>query len=100
MNNVVKANSITALNLTWLILIAATLVSAFSAETRLQTRLVILMVGLTIVLKGQLVIDRLMGLRNCPRHIRWLMLSYFYFWVPLILLVSNWPGLVQRFTTL
>lgn len=38
----------------------------------------IVLVCLSFMLKGQLVIDYLMGLKAAPRHLRWPMLLYFY----------------------
>jgi len=84
----------------WLILIGITLGSAVLAERQLWALWMVLAVCAGVIVKGQLVIDRLMGLQGTSRPIRWVMLSYFYLLPPLIALGWLFPDLLRRLTTL
>ena len=89
-----------ALKRAWWLLISLTLVSAFVAESANPAIWVILAVSYTIVCKGQVIIDQLMGLRNAPVPIRLMMLSYFYILPPLIALALLFPESLAQLTTL
>ena len=84
----------------WLILLAITVGSALVAETADPAIWVVLLITFSICIKGQLVIDHLMGLRKAPALIRWLMLSYFYLLPPLIALALLFPEALRELTTL
>lgn len=84
----------------WMLLIALTLGSAFLAESIDPTTGVVIVVCLVVAIKGQLVVDRLMGLRHAPPVIRWMMLAYFYVLPALIALALIFPEQLRRLTTL
>ncbi|MFT6914314.1 MAG: hypothetical protein ACJAWL_000610 [Motiliproteus sp.] len=84
----------------WLLLIGLTLTSALLAEAIDPTAGVVIVVCLVVSIKGQLVVDRLMGLRRAPPLIRALMLAYFYVLPVLIALGLIFPEALRRLTTL
>ena len=84
----------------WILLILLTLASAFIAESIDPTAGVVIMVCLVVAIKGQLVVDRLMGLRHAPPVIRGMMLAYFYVLPVLIALALIFPEQLRRLTTL
>ncbi|MEH6358935.1 MAG: cytochrome C oxidase subunit IV family protein [Pseudomonadales bacterium] len=84
----------------WLMLLALTLMSTFVAESADPAVWTVLFVSITVTLKGQLVIDRLMGLRHANPLIRGLMLSYFYVLALLIVWALLFPEQLAWLTTL
>jgi len=84
----------------WVVLLALTLLSALIAESADPAIWTVLFISMTVTLKGQLVIDRLMGLRHANPLIRGLMLLYFYVLAILIVLALLFPEFVARITTL
>ncbi|MEH6650466.1 MAG: cytochrome C oxidase subunit IV family protein [Motiliproteus sp.] len=93
-------NNAAALGRAWIVLIVLTLISAMVAESIDPTAGVVIAVCLVVCIKGQLVIDRLMGLRHAPPVIRRLMLAYFYVLPVLIALALIFPEPLRRLTTL
>lgn len=79
----------------WLVLIGLTLTSAFIAEGTPAHSLSTVFVCFIIAIKGQLVIDRLIGLRLENQKIRWVMLSYFYILPSLFVIGILFPELLQ-----
>jgi len=75
------------INAVWLILISLTLTSVFVAERTPEAALSIIAVCFIIAIKGQLVIDRLIGLRFENQTIRAVMLSYFYI-LPVLFIIG------------
>ena len=75
------------INIVWLILISLTLTSVFVAEQTPEATLSIIAVCFIIAIKGQLVIDRLIGLRFENQKIRAVMLSYFYI-LPVLFIIG------------
>ncbi|MDX2322386.1 MAG: hypothetical protein QNK26_17515 [Moritella sp.] len=75
------------INLVWIILISLTLTSIFVAEQTPETALSIITVCFIIAIKGQLVIDKLIGLRFENQKIRAVMLSYFYI-LPVLFIIG------------
>ena len=91
--------------MTWLTLLALTSLSVVLAETSsskaLSTNTITgVIVCIIIALKGQLVIDQLVGLRQANRSIRRVMLSYFYILPLLIALGLAFPNIIVSITTL
>lgn len=84
----------------WRLLILITLGSALIAETGGATPALILLICAAIIVKGQLVIDVLMALRDSHRAIRTPMLAYFYVMMPLLALGLLFPEWLERLTTL
>lgn len=93
-------NNPVALSRAWIVLIILTLASALIAESIDPTAGVVILVCLVVAIKGQLVIDRLMGLRHAPPAIRRMMLAYFYVLPVLIALALIFPEPLRRLTTL
>ncbi len=77
-------NILNRFTLTWVSLIVLTLASAVIAEAGDPSVLAVIFVGVVTTIKGNLVIDQLMGLRSAPQPIRWMMRSYFYIFPPLM----------------
>ena len=84
----------------WLALITMTLASAFIAESAEPSLLVTLAIAGTIGLKGRLVVDRFMELRNAHPYIRFSM-NFYFFVLPLaILVVYLFPESIANLTRL
>jgi len=84
----------------WLVLMVLTLLSAAVAESPEQGLLLILVIALTVAVKGRLIVDRFMELRNANRYLRNSMRIYFYVIPLLIVLVYLFPELIKRLTSL
>ena len=84
----------------WLVLLALTLLTAAIAESVTPVLWTILFVTLTVSFKGQLIVDRLMGLRYANPAIRYSMLSYFYLLPVLIIWAMVFPEQLASLTTL
>ena len=67
---------INSIHFSALVLILLTLISTFLAQSIIQTNILALLVTLTIVIKGQQIVDIFMELKNAPSKWRWFMLSY------------------------
>jgi len=74
-----------ALFISWLFLIAATLIASFISQLPDFTWLIILPLGLTAI-KGQLVVDVFMGMNKAPLLWRGILTSYV--WLLLLALTS------------
>jgi len=89
---------------TWLALLVLTSVSVVLVETATaysisSTVISGVLVCFVIALKGQLVIDNLIGLRLANKNIRRVMLSYFYVLPLLIALGIAFPDIIVSMTT-
>lgn len=80
-------SSVRQATLTWLVLITLTLVSVFLGNTMENSAWLALAVTLTIIVKGQQIVDVYMGLRKAPPRWRALLMSY-------VLLVPSIIGLL------
>jgi len=76
------------LNSIWFSLMLLTLLSAYIAESDSIGPSLMIVVGLTVSLKGYLVIDYFMDLRHAPQILRRLIQSYLMIIPMLIVLVS------------
>ena len=74
------------LDLLWLLLVALTLGGALLGESAASGSTLLLVVVLTMALKGRLVVDYFMEMRNANRTLRALMRAYFYV-LPLVTVV-------------
>ena len=92
LNSSNKSSSITYI---WLVLIGLTLTSAFIAESSPAHSVSIIFVCFIITIKGQLVIDRLIGLRLENQKIRKVMLAYLYILPPLFMAGMLFPELLR-----
>ena len=86
--------------ITWLALLFCTLLSVLIAETSSINHFTGVFVCFIISLKGQLVIDHLIGLRVANIAIRRVMLSYFYILPLLIALGIVAPNIIVGMTSL
>jgi len=84
----------------WLVLITLTLVSAIFADTINPASWVTVFVCMSIMVKGQVIVDVFMGLRTAPKGIRYMMLSYFYVLPPMVALALLFPSTLANITTL
>lgn len=83
-----KKVKLTKLDLSWLILMAITMLNAMVAETAEPHIFITLLVCVSIAYKGRLVIDDFMELLHANRTIRTLMRSYFYV-IPMLIFVTD-----------
>ena len=58
------------------VLILLTLISTFLAQSNIQTTVVAILVTLSVVIKGQQIVDIFMELNKAPAKWRWFLLSY------------------------
>jgi len=68
------------------LLLLLTLISTLLAQSTMQTSLLALLVTLSVVIKGQQIVDVFMELNNAPAKWRWFMLSYIIL-IPTILAI-------------
>ena len=88
------------LNIFWGILIALTLFTAFIAEQATPSNLIVLVICLTISIKGRFVIDEFMGLREAVPVIRYTIHSYFILLPIFIALTVIFPEFLAALTTI
>lgn len=84
----------------WLLLMLITIGSALLAESGETNLLITLLIALSVLLKGRLVVERLMELRSANGYIRFAMNFYFYVVPILIVLVYLIPDQLASMTTL
>lgn len=89
-----------SIHVVWLLLMLITLGSALLAESGETSLLITLLIALSVLLKGRLVVERLMELRSANRYIRFAMNFYFYVVPTLIVLVYLIPDQLASMTTL
>lgn len=84
----------------WLILISLTLFSAYMAE-RAETGFVsIVIMAAVLAIKGRIIVDHFMELKDAHPVLRTLMRTYFYVIPALIILVYLFPEQIAKWTTL
>lgn len=83
------------ITVTWLLLLALTLTSIVIADGTPDNAFSVVLVCFIVAVKGQLVIDKLVGLRLQNQKIRWVMLSYFYLLPPIFIIGILYPQLLQ-----
>ncbi len=86
------------INLFWFILVLLTLFATFIAETATPSTFIVLIICLTIALKGRLIADEFMGLREARPIIRYTILSYFILLPLFISLCIIFPGFLAALT--
>ncbi|WP_432473585.1 cytochrome C oxidase subunit IV family protein [Amphritea sp. HPY] len=89
-----------SIHVVWLLLMLITLGSALLAESGETNLFITLLIALSVLLKGRLVVERLMELRSANRYIRFAMNFYFYVVPALIVLVYLVPDQLASMTTL
>lgn len=88
------------INLFWIILIALTLFATFIAEAATPSHFIVLVICFTIAIKGRLVIDEFMGLREAKPIIRYTIHSYFILLPVLISVSIIFPEFLAQLTTI
>ena len=87
-------------NYLWLVLIALTLFSAYMAEqSELKLTSIIIMAGV-LAIKGRIIVDHFMELKDAHVGLRTLMRVYFYVIPALIVLVFLFPEQIAKWTAL
>lgn len=97
MNDTGKTRLVTQL---WLILIALTLFSAYMAERDSQGLISIIIIAMVLGIKGRIIVDHYMELKNANRLLRTLMQFYFYVIPTMIVAVYLFPEQIARWATL
>jgi hypothetical protein len=90
----------TRINLTWILLMILTLFSAAIAEKATPSHTIVIIICLSIAVKGRFVVDELMGLRCAEPIIRYSILSYFVLLPAFIALVFIYPEFLAKITTI
>lgn len=84
----------------WLFLIALTLFSAFMAERADPGFISVAIMAAVLAIKGRIIVDHFMELKNAHKVLRTLMRVYFYVIPSLIILVYLFPEQIAKWTTL
>ncbi len=95
-----KMTHIQLINALWLTLVALTLFSAYMAEQAEPGLTSILIMALVLAIKGRIIVDHFMELKDSHIVLRTLMRVYFYVIPALIILVYFFPEQIARWTTL
>lgn len=93
-------NHIKLINTLWLVLIALTLFSAYMAEQAKPGLTSIIIMALVLAIKGRIIVDHFMELKDSHVVLRTLMRVYFYVIPALILLVYFFPEQIASWTVL
>ena len=88
------------INILWLLLILLTLFSAYMAESATPGFNSIAIMALVLAIKGRIIVDYFMELKNSHVVLRTLMRVYFYVIPALIILVFLFPEQIARWTEL
>ena len=83
------------LNYIWLLVMLITIVNAYIAESIEPTLFIVLVIAITISIKGHLIIDHFMALRHENPRLRAIMNAYFYFIPMAIVMVYQFPQLFK-----
>jgi len=84
----------------WLLLLTLTLFSAYMAE-RADTGFVsIAIMAVVLAIKGRIIVDHFMELKDAHPVLRTLMRTYFYVIPSMIILVHLFPEQIAKWTTL
>lgn len=96
----IKMTHIKLINTLWLILIGLTLFSAYMAEQAKPGLISIIIMALVLAIKGRIIVDHFMELKNSHVVLRTLMRVYFYVIPALIILVYLFPDQIAKWTVL
>lgn len=88
------------INYFWILLITLTLFSAFMAENDAVGLFSILIMASVLAIKGRIIVDHFMELKNSHKILRTLMQVYFYVIPLLIILVYFFPEQIAKWTSL
>ena len=95
-----KMTHIKQANLLWLLLIGLTLFSAYMAEQDTPGFNSVTIMALLLAIKGRIIVDYFMELKNSHIVLRTLMQAYFYVIPALVILVYLFPEQIAKWTTL
>jgi len=84
----------------WLILIGLTLFSAYMAERADTGFISVSIMAVVLALKGRIIVDHFMELKNAHIVLRTLMRVYFYVIPALIIIVYLFPEHIAKWTAL
>ncbi len=84
----------------WILLLLLTLFTTFIAESTTPSDFIVLLVCLTIAVKGRFVMDEMMGLREAIPAIRYTIYSYFILLPLFIALSIIFPEFLASITTI
>ena len=88
------------INIFWLILIVLTVFTALIAEEATPSHFIVIVICLTIAIKGRFVIDEFMGLREATPIIRNTIHSYFILLPIFIALTVIFPEFLSKLTSI
>ncbi len=88
------------INTLWIILVALTIFSAYMAEQTKPGLISILIMSLVLAVKGRIIVDHFMELKDSHVVLRTLMRMYFYVIPALIILVYLFPEQIAKWTVL
>ena len=88
------------INYIWVVLMLLSIGSALIAESADPSKLITIVIALSIAFKGRMVLDRFMELRNANRYIRASMNIYFYVIPLMIVVVHLFPEAIAELTKL
>lgn len=95
-----KMTHIQLINTLWIVLVALTLFSAYMAEQDKPGLASILIMSLVLAIKGRIIVDHFMELKDSHVVLRTLMRVYFYVIPALIILVYFFPEQIAKWTVL
>ncbi len=95
-----KMSHIKFINILWLLLILLTLFSAYMAEQATPGLNSIVIMALVLAIKGRIIVDHFMELKNAHVVLRTLMRIYFYVIPALVILVYLFPDQIAKLTAL
>jgi cytochrome c oxidase subunit IV len=88
------------INYLWILLIALTLFSAYMAERGTPGFYSVAIMAIVLAVKGRIIVDHFMELKEAHIVLRTLMRVYFYVIPALIILVYLFPEQIASWTTL
>lgn len=95
-----KTSHIKRIDTIWLTLIVLTLFSAYMAERATPGLDSVIIMALVLAIKGRIIVDHFMELKNAHVVLRTLMRVYFYLIPALVILVYLFPEQIAKFTAL
>jgi len=95
-----KLSHIKLIDTLWLILIVLTLFSAYMAERATPGLDSVIIMALVLAIKGRIIVDHFMELKNAHAVLRTLMRVYFYVIPALVILVYLFPEQIAKLTAL
>ncbi|HHJ36417.1 MAG TPA: thiosulfate reductase [Gammaproteobacteria bacterium] len=93
-------SQIKRINTLWVILLLLTLFSAYMAERATPGLSSIVIMAIVLAIKGRIIVDYFMELKEAHTILRTLMQLYFYVIPALIILVYLFPEQIVKWTTL